>query len=111
MGDFTTTLFTGGVSNAQLDSFGARVPQLWPPQLYSWFSDFDSFTAGLAASTAGFEWLSAPGAVAGAAVVNVSDAFGGILSVVTLTTTDDAGYIAQYRGGNSAGSVGDIAAA
>lgn len=109
MGDFVPTVLPGGVTNAQPDSFGARVPLLWPPQFYTWFEDFDRYTAGLAASTLKEMWLAAPGAVAGAAVVGVSDALGGILSVVTTTTTDDAGYIAQWRGGNFAGSAADIA--
>ena len=99
-----------GFSNAPLDSFGAKFPSPnWPGSFYTFQNDFDFYTAGLAASTAKEEWLAAPGAVAGVAAVAVSDALGGVLSVVTTTTVDDAGYIAQYRGGNGAGTAGDIA--
>lgn len=97
------TLFPNGVSNAAPGSFGSRVPQLWPPQNYTFFDDFDSFNAALAA-TGLADWLLTPTGSAVAPVV--SDAFGGVLSIVT-PATDNSGNVAQWQGRNATSDVAE----
>jgi hypothetical protein len=93
------TLYPNGVSNAAIDSFGAIVPQLWPPQYYSFFTDFDKYNA--AATLA--EWFPT---IVGTGTAVVSDAFGGILTVTNSAADDDA-YSAQWAGGNASGNVAE----
>lgn len=89
-----------GFSNAPLGSFGAKFPTpLWPGSFYTWFSDFDRFDA--VASGKG-DWLATltNTLITGA---QVSDAFGGVLSI-TNTAADDDAFFAQWQGMNASTS-------
>ena len=95
MGNFVPTVFPGGVTNADIDSFGARVPMPWPAQYYTWFSDFDRFL-GAADSASGADWLTT---AVGTSTFAITDAANGVLLVTTGGTEDD-GITAQWQGGN-----------
>lgn len=87
-----------GFSNAPIDSFGAKFPApLWPGSFYTFFDDFTGFRGALAAAGLA-DWLITPTGSAVAPVV--TDAFGGIVSVVT-PATDNAGNSMQWQGGNA----------
>lgn len=88
------TLYPNGVSNAAPGSFGAGVPMPWPPQYYTWFSDFDRFF-GLADSNQA-DWLTT---AVGSSTIGVIDAFGGQIQVTTGATEND-GITAQWQGMN-----------
>lgn len=106
MGDFVPTVFPGGVTNAAPDSFGTRVPMLWPPQYYTWFDDFDRFDG---AATGAHDWMvTTVQAGTGAGSLVVSDALGGVL----LITTDDAdndGSMVQWAGMNTISTIAEVA--
>lgn len=87
------TLFSGGVTNAKPASFGALIPELFPPQYYSWFTDFDTYKAG-----AGLDWLATVVGTTPTAVVD--DTIGGQL-LITNAATDDSSYSAQWLGGQA----------
>jgi hypothetical protein len=99
MGNFVPTVFPGGVTNADIDSFGARVPMLWPAQYYTWFSDFDRFL-GAADSASGADWLTV---AVGASTAVIADAANGVLLLTTAGTEDD-GIAMQWQGGNPDGA-------
>lgn len=94
MGNFVPTVFPGGVTNADPDSFGARVPMLWPAQYYTWFSDFDRFSQA-AIGTSLADW--GTGGTGGSALV--TDAANGILAISSGATDTNAFY-AQWVGAN-----------
>lgn len=99
MGDFVPTVFPGGVTNAQSDSFGARVPLPWPPQYYTFFDDFSRF---LGAASGVADWLTTLIDVGtGTTSVALQDAFGGIVRITTAGNEDD-GAMVQWEGANSA---------
>lgn len=95
MGNFVPTVFPGGVTNADIDSFGARVPMPWPAQYYTWFSDFDRFL-GAADSASGADWLTV---AVGTSSAVITDAANGVLLLTTDGTEDD-GIAMQWQGGN-----------
>lgn len=97
MGQFTPTVFPGGVTNADIDSFGARVPMPWPSQYYTWFDDFSRFYG--AADSGQADWLTT---AVGSSTITLNDAANG---VITLTTggTEDNGIVAQWQGMNPDG--------
>jgi hypothetical protein len=92
------TLFPDGVSNALLDSFGARVPMPWPPQYYTFFDDFDGYRAG-----ASLDWLAT---ITGTGTAIVSDALGGVVNITNSGADDDA-YFAQWQGGNGSSNIAE----
>ncbi len=93
------TVYPNGVSNAALGSFAANfVPMPWPPQYYTWFSDFDSFDRALAATSLS-DW-SIAGTNAAIANSSVTDAFGGVVSIGTSGADNDQ-FVAQWAGSNS----------
>ncbi len=95
MGHFVPTVLPGGVTNADADSFGARVPMPWPAQYYTWFSDFDRFDGKADSNQA--DWLTT---AVGSSTITLNDAANG---VITLTTgaTEDNGIVAQWQGFNA----------
>jgi hypothetical protein len=88
------TLYNNGVTNAAPGSFGALVPMPWPPQYYTFFNDFDRFNG---AATGVFDWLVTG---TGSAVPVVGDAFGGVITITTGATEDNATNI-QWHGCNA----------
>lgn len=100
------TVFPNGVTNAQLDSFGARVPCEWPPQLYTFFTDFDKFNAALGA-TGLADWLNTPSTAGAGTSSVVTDAFGGILLITLPSASDDFGNSYQWLGGNALADVAE----
>lgn len=103
MGQFVPTVFPGGVTNADIDSFGARVPMPWPAQYYTFFTDFDTFRVDAATTPVAYgDWLvTLIDAGAGDVTVEVSDAANGVLLITTAGNEDD-GLMAQWQGGNTA---------
>lgn len=100
------TLNPAGFTNAAPGSFGARVPTMWPPQYYSWFSDFDRFDARVVGTGLG-EWLkTVVEAGAGDSTAVVSDAFGGVLLITTAGNEDD-GVMVQWQGNNATSDVAE----
>lgn len=100
------TLNPAGFTNAAPGSFGARVPTQWPPQFYSFFTDFDKFNSALAA-TGLADWLrTVVEAGAGDSTALVSDAFGGVLTITTAGNEDD-GVMVQWQGGMATSDVAE----
>jgi len=100
MGNFVPTVFPGGVTNADIDSFGARVPMPWPAQYYEFFTDFDRFNQNAATTPVAYgDWVvTLIDAGAGTTSGAVSDAANGVLLITTAGNEDD-GLMAQWQGG------------
>jgi hypothetical protein len=103
MGQFVPTVFPGGVTNADADSFGARVPMPWPAQYYTFFDDFDRFVQDMATTPVAYgDWLvTIIDAGAGTTSGVIDDVANGVLLITTAGNEDD-GLMAQWQGGNAA---------
>jgi hypothetical protein len=103
MGQFVPTVFPGGVTNADIDSFGARVPMPWPAQYYTFFDDFDRYNPDMATTPVAYgNWLTTIiDAGAGTTTVEITDAANGVMLITTAGNEDD-GAMLQWQGGNAA---------
>lgn len=106
MGNFVPTVFPGGVTNADIDSFGARVPMPWPAQYYTFFDDLDRFVQNAATTPVAFgEWLTT---AVGSSTIAVQDAANGVI-ILTTGATDTNAIYAQWQGGKDAAGTAAVA--